>query len=89
MKLVEYTDGIYKRVNDIKKEAFMSKKNQELDEETMAVIQWCIELEAFLVKGGATQAQAQEYIEEEIEFLTDQFYDGLSPEEAAKIALSD
>lgn len=67
----------------------MSKKNQELDEETMAVIQWCIELEGFLVKGGATQAQAQEFIEEEIELLTDQFYDGLSPEEAAKIALND
>lgn len=67
----------------------MTKKNEELDEETLAVINWCIELEGHLVKGGASQAQAQEYIEEEIEFLTDQFYDGLTPEEAAKIALSD
>ncbi|MFZ6817008.1 hypothetical protein [Undibacterium sp. Ji22W] len=67
----------------------MAKKNEELDEETMAVINWCIEVEGYLVKGGATQAQAQEFIEEEIEFLTDQFYDGLTPEEASKIALSD
>jgi hypothetical protein len=67
----------------------MSKKKDELDEETMAVINWCIEVEGHLVKGGATMAQAQEYIEGEIEFLTDQFYDGLSPEEAAKVALSD
>lgn len=67
----------------------MAKKNEELDEETMVVINWCIEVEGYLVKGGATQAQAQEFIEEEIEFLTDQFYDGLTPEEAAKIALSD
>ena len=44
----------------------MAKKNEELDEETLAVIQWCIEVEGFLVKGGATQAQAQEFIEEEI-----------------------
>ncbi|MBY0573394.1 MAG: hypothetical protein K2P84_06905 [Undibacterium sp.] len=67
----------------------MAKKKDELDEETMAVITWCIEVELHLVKGGATQAQAQDYIEEEIEFLTDQFYDGLTPEEAAKVALSD
>jgi hypothetical protein len=67
----------------------MAKKNEELDEETLAVINWCIEVEAYLVKGGATQAQAQDFIEEEIEFLTDQFYDGLTPEEAAKVALSD
>lgn len=67
----------------------MAKKNEEIDEETMAVITWCIELELHLVQGGATQAQAQEYIEEDIETLTDQFYDGLTPEEAAKIALSD
>ncbi len=67
----------------------MAKKNEELDEETLAVIQWCIEVEGFLVHGGATQAQAQEFIEEEIEFLTDQFYDGFTPEEVAKIALRD
>lgn len=67
----------------------MAKKNEELDPETMAVIAWCIEVEGHLVNGGATISQAQEYIEDQIDFLTDQFYDGLSPEEAAKEALSD
>lgn len=67
----------------------MAKKKEELDEETLALIHWCIELEGHLVKGGATQEQAQEFIEEEVEFLTDQFYEGLSAEEAAKIALSE
>lgn len=67
----------------------MAKKKDELDPETMAVIEWCIEVEGFLVAGGATIAQAQEYIEDQIEFLTDQFYDGTSPEDAAKEALSD
>ncbi len=38
--------------------------------------------------GGATQAQAQEHIEEQVEWFTDQFYDGLTPEEAAKEALA-
>jgi hypothetical protein len=67
----------------------MAKKNDELDPETLAVIKWCIEVEGFLVQGGATVAQAQEYIEAETEFLTDQFYDGMTPEEAATAALSD
>ncbi len=67
----------------------MAKKKDELDPETMAVIEWCIEVEGFLVAGGATMAQAQEYIEDQIEFLTDQFYDGITPEDAAKEALSD
>jgi hypothetical protein len=43
----------------------------------------------FLVAGGATLAQAQEHIEEQVEWFTDQFYDGLTPEEAAKAALND
>ena len=54
----------------------------------MALINWCIEVEGFLVAGGATVEQAQEHIEEQIEWFTDQFYDGLSPEEAAKEALA-
>ncbi|MFZ6644897.1 hypothetical protein ACO0LO_04230 [Undibacterium sp. TJN25] len=66
----------------------MAKKD-ELDEETMALIKWCIEVEGFLVKGGATIEQAQEHIEEQVEWFTDLFYDGLTPEEAAKEALSD
>lgn len=65
-----------------------SKKGEELDEETLALIHWCIEVEGFLVAGGATQAQAQEHIEEQVEWFTDQFYDGLTPEEAAKEALA-
>ena len=65
----------------------MAKKEQ-LDEETLALIRWCIEVEGFLVAGGATLAQAQEHIEDEVEWFTDQFYDGLTPEEAAKEALA-
>jgi hypothetical protein len=63
-------------------------KKEELDEETMALINWCIEVEKHLVAGGATQSQAQEHIEEQVEWFTDLFYDGLSPEEAAKEALA-
>ncbi|KAF3996021.1 hypothetical protein HAV38_21135 [Glaciimonas immobilis] len=67
----------------------MMAKKEELDPETLALINWCIEVEGFLVKGGVTLAQAQEHIEDEVEWFTDQFYDGLTPEEAAKAALSD
>ncbi|MDN4056177.1 hypothetical protein QPK32_24225 [Massilia sp. YIM B02763] len=66
----------------------MAKKEEKLDEETMALINWCIEVEHHLVAGGATQAQAQEHIEEQIEWFTDLFYDNLTPEEAAKEALA-
>ncbi|MGV7207164.1 hypothetical protein ACLB1G_04850 [Oxalobacteraceae bacterium A2-2] len=66
----------------------MAKKKDDLDEETLALIHWCIEVEGWLVQGGATVAQAQEHIEEQIEWFTDQFYDGLSPEQAAKEALA-
>lgn len=63
-------------------------KKEKLDEETLALINWCIEVETFLVAGGATPEQAQDHIEEEVEWFTDQFYDGLTPEEAAKKALA-
>jgi hypothetical protein len=63
-------------------------KKEELDDETMALINWCIEVEKHLVAGGATQAEAQEHIEEQVEWFTDLFYDGLTPEEAAKEALA-
>jgi hypothetical protein len=66
----------------------MAKKKEELDPETQALIDWCIEVEGFLVKGGASLAEAQEHIEEEVEWFTDQFYDGLTPEEAAREALA-
>ncbi|PRC94461.1 hypothetical protein [Solimicrobium silvestre] len=65
------------------------KKTEEIDAETMAVIEWCIEVEGHLVAAGATQAQAQDHIEEHVEWFTDLFYDGLTPEQAAKEALND
>jgi hypothetical protein len=67
----------------------MMAKKDELDPETAALIKWCTEVEGFLVAGGATLGQAQEHIEEEVEWFTDLFYDGLTPEEAAKAALND
>ncbi len=67
----------------------MAKKDEAPDEETLAIIQWCIQVEGHLVAGGATLEQAQEYIEEDIETLTDWFFDGLTPEEAAQKALED
>lgn len=67
----------------------MMAKKEKLDPEEEALIQWCIAVEGFLVAGGATVAQAQEHIEEQVEWFTDLFYDGLTPEEAAKEALSD
>lgn len=60
----------------------------KLDAETLALLNWCIEVEGYLVAGGATMSQAQDHIEEQIEWFTDQFYDGLSPKEAAKEALA-
>ena len=66
----------------------MAKKEEQLDEETMALINWCIEVEQHLVAAGATQKEAQDHIEEQVEWFTDLFYDGLTPEEAAKEALA-
>jgi hypothetical protein len=59
-------------------------KKEIPDPETQALIQWCIEVEGFLVAGGATVAQAQEHIEEQVEWFTDMFYEGLTPEQAAR-----
>ena len=63
-------------------------KKEELDEESLAFIHWCIEVEGFLVAGGASVKEAQDHIEEQIEWFTDLFYDGLTPEQAAKEALA-
>ena len=63
-------------------------RKEKLDPEVEALIQWCIAVEGFLVAGGATVEQAQQHIEEEVEWFTDLFYEGLSPEEAAKEALA-
>ena len=65
----------------------MAKKEQ-LDDETLALINWCIEVELHLVAGGATREEAQEHIEEQVEWFTDLYYEGLSPEQAAKEALA-
>jgi len=67
----------------------MMAKKEQLDPETEALIKWCTEVEGFLVAGGATLEQAQEHIEEEVEWFTDLFYEGLTPEQAAKEALAD
>jgi len=63
-------------------------KKEKLDDETMALINWCIDVENHLVAGGATREQAQEHIEEQVEWFTDLYYEGLSPEQAAKEALA-
>ena len=52
----------------------MAKKEEQLDEETMALINWCIEVEKHLVAGGASQKEAQDHIEEQVEWFTDLFY---------------
>jgi hypothetical protein len=70
------------------KEGRIMAKKEELDEETMALINWCIEVEKHLVAGGATLQQAQDHIEEQVEWFTDMFYDDLTPEQAAKEALA-
>jgi len=63
-------------------------KKEKLDPETLALIEWCIEVEGFLVAGGATVAEAQDHIEEQIDWFTDQFFEGMTPEQAAKEALA-
>jgi hypothetical protein len=68
----------------------MAKKNNDehLDEETLALLAWCAEVETCLVAAGASVAEAQQHIEEQAEWFTDLFFDGLTPEEAAKAALA-
>jgi hypothetical protein len=64
------------------------KKKGAPDPDEVALIEWCIEVEGYLVAAGATLREAQEHIEEQAEWFTDQFYNGLTPEEAAKEALA-
>ncbi|MBF6616437.1 hypothetical protein [Pollutimonas thiosulfatoxidans] len=66
----------------------MAKKKGSIDPDEQALIAWCIEVEGLLVAAGASVREAQQHIEEEAEWFTDQFYDGLTPEEAAKAALN-
>ena len=67
----------------------MPKKKNDIDPETQALIEWCVEIEELLVAAGATRRQAQDHIEEQAEWFTDQFYEGLTPEQAARAALKD
>ena len=64
-------------------------KKEELDPETLELIQWCTEVEGFLVAAGASLKEAQDYIDEQAEWFTDQFYEGLSPEQAARASMND
>lgn len=72
----------------VSSKGIIMKKKGTPDPDEVALIEWCIEVEAFLVAAGATLRQAQEHIEEQAEWFTDQFYNGLTPEEAAKAALN-
>lgn len=67
----------------------MAKKKNTIDAETMAIIEWCIEVEGHFITAGATQKEAHDQIEENVEWFTEMFFDGLTPEQAAKEALND
>jgi len=66
----------------------MAKKKNAVDAETMAIIEWCIKVEGYFINAGATQEEAQQHIEDQVEWFTDMFFDGLTPEQAAKEALN-
>ncbi|TEA77717.1 hypothetical protein [Allopusillimonas ginsengisoli] len=67
----------------------MAKKNsQEPDPDEVALIQWCTEVEELFVQAGATRKEAQQHIEDEADWFTDMFYEGLTPAEVAKAALN-
>ena len=67
----------------------MSRKHQEPDPDEVALIEWCTVVEELFVAAGVPRHEAQQYIEDEAEWLTDLFYEGLSPEEAARQALKE
>jgi len=64
------------------------KKTPQEDPDEVALLAWCVEVEELFVLAGATRDEAQEHIEEQAEWFTDLFYEGLTPEEAAKAALN-
>jgi hypothetical protein len=45
-------------------------KKEEIDPDTLALIEWCTEVEGFLVAAGASLREAQAYIEEQAEWFT-------------------
>lgn len=67
----------------------MARKQQEADPDEIALIKWCTVVEQFFVAAGVPLQEAQQYIEDEAEWFTDMFFDGLTPEEAARAALAD
>ncbi|NYT58092.1 hypothetical protein H0A65_04050 [Alcaligenaceae bacterium] len=66
----------------------MARKREKLDPDEVALIQWCTEIEELFVAAGASREEAQQHIEDEAEWFTDMFYEGLSPVDAAKAALN-
>lgn len=67
----------------------MSRKQQNADPDEVALIEWCTVVEELFVAAGVPRRDAQRYIEDEADWFTDMFYDGLSAEEAARAALAD
>lgn len=67
----------------------MAKHPFEDDPDLQALFEWLEEVEDKLVEAGAKRHEAQEYIEEEADWFTDQFYEGLSAAEAAQASLND
>ena len=53
----------------------MAKKD-DLDAETLALIEWCTQVETFLVAAGASLVEAQNYIDEQAEWFTVSFTTG-------------
>lgn len=76
-------------IPDYEEASLANKKKPDLDPDTIALLAWCAEVEELLVAAGATRDEAQMHIEEQAEWFTDQFFDGLSAEDAAKAALKD
>jgi aspartyl/asparaginyl beta-hydroxylase (cupin superfamily) len=64
-------------------------KDKNLDPDTIALLEWCEAVEAAMVARGAPRKDAQQHIEEQAEWFTDQFYEGLTPEQAAAEAMHD
>lgn len=64
------------------------KKEPQLDDDTQALLAWCMQVEQQLIARGATEREAQEHIEEQAEWYTDLFYEGYTPEQAAQEAMN-
>lgn len=67
----------------------MSRKTQDADPDEIALIKWCTVIEQIFVAAGVPLQEARQYIEDEAEWFTDMFFDGFSPEDAARSALAD